>query len=93
MSITNAHRNIGCLLRFKAIMLTKNICSTNKKMVDDGTDVYRSFTRVYVVFRISDKPNISTVKMQVIFKNYFSLVSISLCNNKHFFFKLVTILQ
>ena len=47
-------------------------------MVDDGTDVYRSFTRVYVVFRINNKPNISPVKMQVIFKKYFSLVYISL---------------
>lgn len=41
-------------------------------MVGDGTDVYRSFTRVYVVFRIINKPTISAGKMQVIFKIYFS---------------------
>lgn len=70
-----------------------NICSTDNKLVDDGTDVYRSFTRVYGVFRISNKPNISTAKMQVNFKNYFSIVYISLYNNKHFFFKSVTTLQ
>lgn len=41
-------------------------------MVDDGTDVYRSFTRVYVVFRIRNKPNTLPRKMQVYFKKYFS---------------------
>jgi len=41
-------------------------------MADNGTDVYRSFTRVYVVFRIRNKPNIPLFKMQVIFKKYFS---------------------
>lgn len=35
------------------------------KEEESGTDVFRSFTRVYVVFRIENKPNTRLPKMQV----------------------------
>jgi hypothetical protein len=36
-----------------------------------GTDVFRSFTRVYVVFRIQNKPNNQSSYLQVFSKKYF----------------------
>jgi hypothetical protein len=42
-----------------------------EKEEGSGTDVYRSFTRVYVVFRIQNKPNIQASYLQVFSVKFF----------------------